>query len=116
MTTGTCDLANKKCVPCEGGVAPLNDSEISNLLKQVPKWEHISEKKLIRRSVRCKNFVDAIALFEKICDVAEADDHHPDLHLTGYKNVAIELTTHAIKGLSENDFIMAAKLDQLLPA
>ena len=62
----------------------------------------------------CKHFLEAIRLINEIAEVAESEQHHPDLHLTGYRNVRIELTTHAIGGLSENDFIVAAKIDELL--
>ena len=70
----------------------------------------------IRRTVKCKDFLDAVRLIEQIAPLAEADDHHPDLHLTNYKRLTIELSTHAIGGLSENDFILAAKIDQLIPS
>ena len=60
-----------------------------------------------------KDFLAAIKFFNAVAEIAESDDHHPDLHLTGYRNVAIELSTHAIGGLSENDFILAAKIDQV---
>ena len=64
-------------------------------------------------SLRAEDFVTALDFFERIAKIAEDEDHHPDLHLTGYRNIAIELSTHAIGGLSENDFILAAKIDQL---
>jgi 4a-hydroxytetrahydrobiopterin dehydratase len=88
--------------------------QAQELLKQIQGWELI-EGKLLRKQVKCKDFLDAVALIQKIAPIAEAEDHHPDLHLTGYKRLAIELSTHAIGGLSENDFILAAKIDALLP-
>ncbi len=106
-------LAQRKCKPCEDGVEPLPKSAAEQLLKDVPGWELI-EGKAIRRKITCKSFLDAVALIDKIAPIAEADDHHPDLHLTGYKRLSIELSTHAIGGLSENDFILAAKINTLL--
>jgi len=115
-------LAARKCQPCEGGVEPLPESAARALLGDVKGWELVDLSaagktvKAIRKTVVCKNFLDAVALMQRIAPVAEAEDHHPDLHLTRYKRLTIELSTHAIGGLSENDFILAAKLDQLLPA
>jgi 4a-hydroxytetrahydrobiopterin dehydratase len=79
----------------------------------VPQWRLTADGKGIRREWRVKDFATALDFFQRVGQIAEAEDHHPDLHLTGYRNVAIELSTHAIGGLSENDFILAAKIDQL---
>ena len=68
---------------------------------------------MLRKTLTCKDFLDAVNVIQRIAPVAEAEDHHPDLHLTGYRRLTIDLSTHAIGGLSENDFILAAKLDQL---
>ena len=106
-------LAGRTCKPCEGGAQPLPESAARALLRDVQGWE-IIEGKAIRKTVTCKNFLEAIALMQRIAPIAETEDHHPDLHLTRYKRVTIELSTHAIGGLSENDFILAAKIDQLL--
>lgn len=106
-------LADRKCKPCEGGAEPLPRSAAQSLLNDVPGWE-LAGDGMLRRAVTCKNFLDAVALIQRIAPVAEAEDHHPDLHLTNYKKLTIELSTHAIKGLSENDFILAAKINQLL--
>ena len=106
-------LAARTCKPCEGGVEPLPLSAAQALLRDVPEWELV-DGKAIRRTVVCKNFLDAVSLIQRIAPIAEAQDHHPDLHLTRYKRLTIELATHAIGGLSENDFILAAKIDQLL--
>ena len=106
-------LAQRKCKPCEGGVEPLPLGAAQTLLQDVKGWE-LADGKAIRKTVKCKDFLDAVALIQKIAPVAEAEDHHPDLHLTGYRKLTIELSTHAIGGLSENDFILAAKIDQLL--
>ncbi|HEY1381473.1 MAG TPA: 4a-hydroxytetrahydrobiopterin dehydratase [Gemmataceae bacterium] len=109
----TCGLTEKKCRPCEGGVPPLSPSEVAELARQVPQWRVGPDGKSVRREWRVKDFPTALDFFNRIGAIAEAEDHHPDLHLTGYRNVAVELSTHAIGGLSENDFILAAKIDQL---
>jgi 4a-hydroxytetrahydrobiopterin dehydratase len=106
-------LASRKCKPCEGGVDPLPPSAAQALLKDVKGWELV-DGKLIRKTVTCKDFLDAVDLVRRIAPIAEAEDHHPDLHLTRYKRLTIELSTHAIGGLSENDFILASKIDALL--
>lgn len=106
-------LVAKKCLPCEGGVPVLTAAEIDRLRPQVPQWNVTADGKRIRREWKMKGFVAALEFFKKIGDLAEAEEHHPDLHLTGYRNVAVEIWTHAIGGLSENDFILAAKIDQL---
>ena len=108
-------LAQRKCRPCEGGVEPLPVSAAQALLADLKGWELV-EGKAIRKTVKCNNFLDAVSLIQRIAPIAEAEDHHPDLHLTGYRKLTIELSTHAIGGLSENDFILAAKIDQLLPS
>ncbi|MDA0842325.1 MAG: 4a-hydroxytetrahydrobiopterin dehydratase [Planctomycetota bacterium] len=109
----TCDLTSKKCKPCEGGVAPLTRAEAGQLLKQTPEWAISDDGIRITRKWTVKNFVAAMEFFNKATEVAEKEGHHPDFHLVGYRNVTVELWTHAIGGLSENDFIVAAKIDQL---
>ena len=106
-------LAQRRCKPCEGGTEPLPASAARTLLQDLKGWELVGGT-AIRKTVACKHFLDAVGLIQKIAPLAEAEDHHPDLHLTGYKRLTIELSTHAIRGLSENDFILAAKIDQLL--
>lgn len=108
-------LAGRRCKPCEGGVEPLPASAAQVLLRDLRGWELV-DGKAIRKTVRCRDFLDAVNLIQRIAPIAEAEDHHPDLHLTGYRRLTIELSTHAIGGLSENDFILAAKLDPLVPA
>ena len=108
-------LSQRKCQACEGGVPPLPESAAKVMLQELRGWELV-DGKAIRKSVTCKSFLDAVELIRKIAPIAEAEDHHPDLHLTNYKKLTIELSTHAIGGLSENDFILAAKLDPILPA
>jgi 4a-hydroxytetrahydrobiopterin dehydratase len=114
MATQTADeLTKKKCKPCEGGVEPVLPEEAAEQVKKLDGWKLNSDGKSIRKQWMVKDFSAAIDFFQRVADVANAEDHHPDLHLTGYRNVAIELSTHAIKGLSENDFILAAKIDEL---
>ena len=107
------DLAGKHCVPCEGGVPSLSAQQVQELLPAVPGWSLTPDGKRLRREWRVQDFVAGLDFFRRAGEVAEAEDHHPDLHLTGYRNVAIELSTHAIGGLSENDFILAAKISQV---
>ena len=106
-------LVARRCQPCEKGAEPLPLSAAKALLEDVPGWELV-DGRLLRRTVKCKDFLDAVGTIQRIAPIAETEDHHPDLHLTGYRRLTIELSTHAIGGLSENDFILAAKIDQLL--
>lgn len=113
MSVSAAELTAKKCTPCEGNTPSLTGEQVAARLPAVPEWKLAEDGKLIRRKYKFKDFVTAMAFLQRVGELAEAEDHHPDLHLTGYKNVAVELTTHAIGGLSENDFIVAAKIDQL---
>jgi 4a-hydroxytetrahydrobiopterin dehydratase len=113
QTQSASELVQKKCKPCEGGVEPVLPDEARRQLEKLPGWMLSADGKAIRKEWVVKDFMTAIDFFKAVANVAEADDHHPDLHLSGYRNVAIELSTHAIKGLSENDFILAAKIDQI---
>lgn len=87
--------------------------EARRQLGQLQGWDLDEEAKSIHRSWTRKNFVDAMGFFNRIADIAESEQHHPDLHLTGYRHARVALKTHAIDGLSENDFILAAKIDQV---
>ena len=107
------ELTKKRCKPCEGGVEPVLPEDAAEQVAKLQGWKLSSDGKSIHKQWVMKNFSAAIDFFQRVADVANAEDHHPDLHLTGYRNVAIELSTHAIKGLSENDFILAAKIDEL---
>ncbi len=107
------DLLQKNCVPCEGIGKALTIQEAQEYLKEINSWQLDPSGKLIRREYVLKNFLAGIQLMTKIAQVAEAENHHPDLHLTGYRKLRVELTTHALGGLSENDFILAAKINQL---
>jgi 4a-hydroxytetrahydrobiopterin dehydratase len=106
-------LAAKKCVPCEGEVPPCSPKDVAGHLAALPGWKQTADGKRIVRSWRVRDFLTAIDFFQRVATLAEAENHHPDLHLAGYRNVWIEIGTHAIDGLSENDFILAAKIDQL---
>jgi 4a-hydroxytetrahydrobiopterin dehydratase len=104
-------LTEQKCVACEGGMPPLSRVEAQILMQQTPGWELSEDAKTISRTYECKGFQDALAFANKVGVIAESEGHHPDIHLTDYKKVRIDLTTHAIGGLSQNDLIMAAKID-----
>lgn len=106
-------LASKRCVPCEIGTPPLTKDKYEPLLKQLKlEWEVIDEKK-IKHEFKFKDFVKAMNFVNKLADLAESENHHPNIHIY-YSRVVIDLTTHSIKGLSENDFIMAAKLEDMI--
>lgn len=107
------ELASQRCKPCEGGVEPYTAEQAQQQLQEVPQWKLTHDGKCIRRDWKAKDFESAFDFLGRVAQVAELEGHHPDLHLEGYRNVWIELTTHAIGGLSENDFILAAKIDQL---
>jgi 4a-hydroxytetrahydrobiopterin dehydratase len=104
------ELIDKKCVPCEGGTPTLSQEESEKLLKQIPGWT-LKENK-IYANYRFKDFKQAVDFINKMARVAEAEGHHPDF-CVHYNKIDITLWTHAIGGLSENDFILAAKLNAL---
>ena len=112
-TTTPTDLTKKRCLTCERGAAPMTDEEAQSLLLSVPEWKLSADRKRICREWRVRDFMTALDFFQRIAQIAEAEDHHPDLHVTDYRKVAIEIWTHAVGGLTENDFILAAKIDQL---
>jgi 4a-hydroxytetrahydrobiopterin dehydratase len=108
------DLAARRCAPCEGGTKPFERPQAEAYLAQVPGWSLVTGETLkIARSVRLKDFARAMALVNRIAELAEMEGHHPDFCVS-WNRIRLELTTHAIKGLSENDFIMAAKIDALI--
>ena len=113
MSVSAAELTAKKCTACEGDTPTLTRDQVADRLPAVPEWKLSDDGKLIRRKYKFADFVTAMAFLQRVGELAEAEGHHPDLHLTGYKYAAVELTTHAIGGLSENDFIVAAKIDQL---
>ena len=106
-------LKTRKCVPCEGGVDPCPLPFVTERLEKLPGWYLTNDNQRIRKDWTVENFLEGLSFFQRVGEVAEAEAHHPDLHLVSYKNVSIEIWTHAIGGLSENDFILAAKIDQL---
>ncbi|MGH7553020.1 MAG: 4a-hydroxytetrahydrobiopterin dehydratase [Longimicrobiales bacterium] len=110
MASIAVDLASGKCKPCEGGVAPLKEAEIRNLLKQLDGWEYAGGR--IVKTYAFKNYYQTMAFVNAAAWISHREDHHPDLTV-GYNQCRVEYVTHAINGLSENDFICAAKLDKL---
>ena len=110
------DLLNKKCVPCEGGVLPFDISEIHKYQKKVDGWNILTDEKKIfflNKKFQFKNFLDSQNFVNKVGQISENEGHHPDISF-GWGYADIKITTHAIEGLSENDFILAAKIDQLI--
>ena len=107
------DLTKKSCTPCMKGGNALTVSRLQKYLAVVPDWILAADGTRIRRKWVVKDFLSALDFFKRVGRLAQAEDHHPDLHLRGYRNVTIELSTHALGGLSENDFIVAAKINQL---
>ena len=108
------ELFNKKCVPCEGGVLPLDISEIHKYQKKVDGWEIIQNDNkvyLLEKKFEFKNFLESQKFVNEVGKVSEEEGHHPDI-LYGWGYAKISITTHAIEGLSENDFILAAKIDK----
>ncbi|MBI4403216.1 MAG: 4a-hydroxytetrahydrobiopterin dehydratase [Deltaproteobacteria bacterium] len=105
------ELLHRKCKSCESGIAALNQQETSQFLQQVPGWVPQGER--IEREFRFKDFVQAINFVNRVAKVAEDEGHHPDFQIH-YNKVTLVLWTHSIGGLSENDFIVAAKINKLL--
>lgn len=105
------ELANKTCVPCRGGVPPLKGQELAQLREQVPKWQVINEHHLTRE-FKFPDFRTALDFVNQVGELAEQQGHHPNIMLT-WGHVEISIWTHKIDGLTESDFIMAAKIDQV---
>lgn len=104
-------LTDKKCVPCEGGVPAMRKEEMARYKKELDEaWRVVGDKKLVREFA-FGGFPEAIAFVDRVAVLAEEEGHHPDVHIH-YRKVVIELWTHAVGGLSENDFILAAKIDR----
>lgn len=109
-----CSIANKHCLPCEGGVAPLDAKQTQGLLKQLaPGWQISADNKEISHDFHFKNYYHTMAFVNAIAWMAHYENHHPDLEV-GYNHCLVRYSTHAIGGLSENDFICAAKADAIL--
>lgn len=106
------ELASRHCAPCEKGTPPLTDEQVAALLPEVPGWI-LEDGKLIR-DVVTRNFDEALALVNRIGELAESEGHHPDLSLHRWNHVGIALSTHSIGGLSDNDFILAARINTIL--
>ena len=104
------DLARQKCKPCEGGVAPLKPQAIAQLLQQLDGWEY--KGSVITKTFEFKNYYQTMAFVNAVAWISHREDHHPDMTV-GYDRCKVDYSTHAIGGLSENDFICAAKLDAL---
>jgi 4a-hydroxytetrahydrobiopterin dehydratase len=104
------ELSRKKCVPCEGGVPPLTPEEVVDYMERVDPGWHLGGKR-IAREFTLKDFKAAMGLINKVAVIAEREGHHPDIHLERWNHVRFVLYTHAIGGLHENDFILAAKID-----
>lgn len=109
MTT----LTEKKCQPCQGIGQALDKEAVAKFLAMTPGWQVDDEGKEIWREFVMKNFMSGVQTINSIAEIAESENHHPDVHLTQYRKLKIVLSTHEIGGLSENDFILAAKIDQL---
>ena len=112
------DLLNKKCVPCEGGVLPFDMSEIHKYLKKIDGWDIKKDEKKIyflQKKFIFKNFLESQNFVNKVSEISEEEGHHPDI-IFGWGYAKINITTHAIEGLSENDFILAAKIDNITNA
>ncbi|MDX1961885.1 MAG: 4a-hydroxytetrahydrobiopterin dehydratase [Pirellulales bacterium] len=118
MTEIACDLTPaqltaKKCVPCEGGIPKFTPEQAARQLTQLDGWRLTADGQRLAKEWTMRNFMAGMEFFQAVAQLAEAEGHHPDLHLTRYRQARIEIYTHAIGGLSENDFILAAKIDAL---
>lgn len=108
------DLTQKHCIPCEGGTPPLSVENEDELIKQIPHWLLLRDgTHRLRRQFQFKNFKESIDFVNNVARIAENEEHHPDIYIF-YNKVQLDLFTHAVGGLSENDFIMAAKIDSIL--
>ena len=108
-------LASERCVPCEGGVPPLDQTEAERLRRDLAaRWQLASEYSALEANLKFVDFAAAMRFLNQLADLAEGEGHHPDFYLHGWNQLRVTLSTHAIGGLSRNDFILAAKLDQIL--
>ncbi len=106
------DLSQKSCVACEGDAKPMTKMEATAMLRHVAGWSLSDDMKKISKQFKFKTYIAAMDFANKITPIAEAEGHHPDLAI-GWGRLSVELTTHSIGGLSENDFILAAKIDKI---
>jgi 4a-hydroxytetrahydrobiopterin dehydratase len=107
------DLSKMKCVPCEGGVPSLNETEIEKYLKLTFDWQVNNDHTIISKLFKFKGFYKTMAFVNAVAWIANQENHHPDLEVS-YDSCLVKFTTHAINGLSDNDFICAAKVDKLI--
>ena len=114
QATGESKGQGKVCKSCEGGIAKLAPREIERRLKAMNGWRALAKGKKLGKECHMANFRQGMSFLNEVARVAEQENHHPDLHLEQYRNVRIELTTHSVGGLTENDFILAEKIDSLL--
>jgi 4a-hydroxytetrahydrobiopterin dehydratase len=110
------ELAQQRCVPCDGGVThPLTRNDLEFLRPQIPDgWELAADARSLRRELTFRNFRRAMAFLNRLAELAEAEGHHPDFSLHGWKHVTVSLTTYAIGGLTKNDLILAVKMEGLI--
>ena len=107
------DLSEKRCTPCEGGVEPLTRAQAETFMPQLsPEWLLLKEGPYLRRELKFRDFYRTMSFVNALAHIANLENHHPDLEV-GYDYCRVQFTTHAIRGLSENDFICAAKIDQI---
>ena len=109
------DLANKKCIPCEGGIPPFDVSEIHKYLKKVDGWDvkkNKDESFFIEKEFKFKNFSESQVFVNNVGEIAEREGHHPDISF-GWGYAKVKIFTHSIKGLAESDFVLAAKIDKI---
>ena len=110
----TQDLASRRCVPCKEGTRPLTEREYAPLLEQLDGWQ-VVEGHHVSKTYKFKNFKEALAFVNRVGDVAEGEGHHPDITFT-WGRARIDIWTHSVGGLSESDFVLAAKIDELAAA
>ena len=113
MAESKSELTTMKCVPCRGGIPPLQPDKIEKMMNIVEDWKLSSGPDRIVKMYKFKDFKQAMAFVNKVANIAEQEGHHPDISIS-WNKVTLTLWTHAINGLHENDFIMAAKIDEML--
>ncbi|MEX0730054.1 MAG: 4a-hydroxytetrahydrobiopterin dehydratase [Aquisalimonadaceae bacterium] len=106
------DLSSKTCTPCQGGIDPMKPEEAADMLGQVPRWELTHEATRLERTFRFSNFLEAKQFVDRVSDLAEGENHHPDVSF-GWGYATVVIWTHKIGGLHENDFIFASKTNRL---
>jgi 4a-hydroxytetrahydrobiopterin dehydratase len=115
MTIHTIEqLTSQRCKACEGNTKKISVEEATEQLKKLPGWNLMEEGRKIRKDWKAQDFLSGMKFLDQVGEIAEQEGHHPDLHLENYRQVWIAIGTHAIDGLSENDFILAAKIERLV--